>query len=619
MRALFRRETASFNNHRLLASIAIGYGILVFLSYFGNGTHQLLHWDDLSYISANSWVTNPTWQGLYALFTGYWEGNWHPITWLSFIPEYYFCQEAAWCYKSTNILLHACNAFMVFIVSRSILSVAYEHDVSNHRKIIAASILAGALFAVHTQHVESVIWVAERKDLLCALFYLLSVFYYIKLHTGGSSRYRDLVLLFFFCSLLSKPMAVTLPFTLVILDFYPLKRFELTEYGKIFGIVFTEKLILYLLSASVVTITLLAQSAGITDQPTFFDRLIISASAISHYCLSFFYLIDFSPFYPSSLIDKLFVLHMTVFAMIVVAITVASIKFNKPFIAAISFFFLASLPVIGLIKVGEHAYADRYTYIPMIGFYILIAWTLIGFFYRFKHAKPLIAGCIAISIGLMGFQTHDYKNVWESDLVIWTYISNLYAGESSVIHNNLGGSYFQATNYEQALEQFERARSLEPDNISLYKNKVLTLKKLKRDGEILPVYKQAIENNPDNHVAHLRAAEYYLEQTQTNLAHQHYVNALAIYSVNPKTAQNDPEGLFAIARALFRLGDLENAEVAVRIVSTWEDNKFQAMLIFAEGYLAYDKSVSLKVLADMQAVYGNNEKINDLRQKIQSQ
>jgi hypothetical protein len=89
--------------------------------------------------------------------------------------------------------------------------------------------------------------------------------------------------------------------------------------------------------------------------------------------------------------------------------------------------------------------------------------------------------------------------------------------------------------------------------------------------------------------------------------------------VNPKTAQNDPEGLFAIARALFRLGDLENAEVAVHIVSTWEDNKFQAMLIFAEGYLAYDKSVSLKVLADMQAVYGDNEKINDLRQKIQSQ
>ena len=148
---------------------------------------------------------------------------------------------------------------------------------------------------------------------------------------------------------------------------------------------------------------------------------------------------------------------------------------------------------------------------------------------------------------------------------------------------------------------------------------MLTLKKLKRDDEIPPVYKQAIENNPDNHVAHLRAAEYYLEQTQTKLAHQHYVNELVIYSVNPKTAQNDPEGLFAIARALFRLGDLENAEVAIRIVSKWEDNKFQAMLIFAEGYLAYDKSVSLKVLADMQAVYGNNEKINDLRQKIQSQ
>ncbi|MCG8414097.1 MAG: hypothetical protein MI746_07745, partial [Pseudomonadales bacterium] len=153
-------------------------------SYGGNGSHELLQWDDVAYVSSNDWVTNPSWQGLIALFTEYRVFNWHPITWLSYIPEYALCGDNAACYKATNIVLHSINALLVFVLCGAILrliTIKSDHvEPSDNHLVFVTSFTAALLFAVHPQHTESVIWVAERKDLLCAAFYLAALITYLR-------------------------------------------------------------------------------------------------------------------------------------------------------------------------------------------------------------------------------------------------------------------------------------------------------------------------------------------------------------------------------------------------------------------------------------------------------
>ena len=313
------------NNHRRFIAAGLVLLGLSWISYSGNDSHELLTWDDDLYITNNNWVTNPSFENVVSIFTESKVSNWHPLTWLSYIPEYALCGTTASCYKSTNIILHGINAFLVFLLSGIVLTLlltdrsvdlfrfAREED----KEIFAASLMSAVLFCVHPQHAESVIWVAERKDLLCGIFYLLGLIVYIFQQSSRAKSTSSRALAFapfvlFVLASMSKSMAITFPAVLILLDLTILKRWQGKGEGAVsqflIRLAIRDKIHYHIVAVLIAVITLLSQSVASIDQPAMLERLLISISAINHYIFTFFAPVNLSPFYPveilsSSLID----------------------------------------------------------------------------------------------------------------------------------------------------------------------------------------------------------------------------------------------------------------------------------------------------------------------------
>ena len=209
MTELGRRHSA------VLLLVLVACSVLV---YSGTSEHELLNWDDRSYVSNNPWVTNPNPTNIAAMFTDSRMANWHPLTWLSYVPEYALCGDNASCYKFNNALLHGLNGFLVAIlVMLSAKHLGATSSVALHASIrrwpelsvpVLAGAVAGFLFVVHPQRVESVTWVAERKDLLCALFYFAALIVYLQADRSSYLETYGWCLLLFVLALMSKSMAI---------------------------------------------------------------------------------------------------------------------------------------------------------------------------------------------------------------------------------------------------------------------------------------------------------------------------------------------------------------------------------------------------------------------------
>ena len=288
--------------------------LVVFLPALGN---DFVNWDDYQYVYENSHIQSslrnvPEWA-----FSSFYAGNWHPLTWLSHALDYTIWGLKPFGHHLTNNVLHALNAMLVVFLCMRLLESYRSRKIADglavpsidKRGILIAGATTGLLFGVHPVHVESVAWVSERKDILCALFFCLSIFSYIGYADGAGNR-RMLVLrpfnkhylfslLFFICALLSKPMAVTLPVVLIILDWYPFQRIQSL---RTFGTVVMEKVPFFVLSIASSVITVLAESRGDHIVPfeasSFPARLMISFDAIFSYLRKMLLPLGLNPFYP---------------------------------------------------------------------------------------------------------------------------------------------------------------------------------------------------------------------------------------------------------------------------------------------------------------------------------
>ena len=590
--------------------------LLSCLSYFGNANHQLLHWDDITYISRNPWITEPSFANLIALLTQSHLNNWHPLTWLSYIPEYYLCGENAVCYKNTNIVLHGVNAFLVYILGLTIFGRIFLNSEVQIKQVFLASFLAALTFAVHTQHVESVIWAVERKDLLCALFFFLSMIYYLRQRVVANYSFSLPVFIFFLLALLSKPMAVTLPGVLLILDFYPLKRFDNANLSRGFDILVREKWIYYVCSIAVALITVLSQQVEFIEQPSFLVRIEITVIAIWHYLFSLFYLVDFSPFYPATEIFRLSQQYWWLYIFGAVALVLLVFSKGKPAMALACYFLVTLLPVIGVIKVGSHAYADRYTYIPMIGFYLLLSWWLsVAYFKTIVLRKVLVVSLVVLATA-MAYHTYHYKNVWQSDLTLWTYVAQVFPESSDTVYNNLGNSYFMRGEYQQALEKYQKARDLNDERLLTYSNIAFAYLRLGNKEQGMMTYEQAVKKFPDNTMAYLIAGDANLIEKNMTRAHQHYSNALMAYTDSEVARNFFPEGLLALGRIFFNMKDVESAEVAAQLLLENGLLEIEAILMLAKGYSTINSTNSLKLLSKLEQLYGPDQRIEAIRESI---
>lgn len=449
--------------------LAIGSGLvlLTLLAYSGIWRNGFVHFDDPGYVTNNARVLEGlTWRGwVYAWTTGD-TGNWIPLTWLSLQLDATLCGVDARGYHATNLILHIVNGILVWI--------AFGRLTGNWMR--SASV--AALFLVHPMHVESVAWISERKDVLSTFWLLLTILAYVRyVQTPNLLRYA-VVCLFFAAGLLSKSMLVTTPLLLLLIDVWPLRRAEKPVEGTLGTLPISwwrmciEKVPLLLLSLADGLITIKTQ-VGINtvaddSGQSWRNRF---ATVVESYC---WYLektvwpTNLIPFYQPP--DEGFsgVRIAASFAVIFLISFVMIVSRRRTAIAFGWWWFLVSLlPVIGLIRVGAQAHADRYSYIPHIGLFVSIVWPLADYFANRPRLRNAGAIGLGVIVCVLSLQTHNQVARWESNESLWTYTLSV-DPHNTMAHMQLGNDDREAGRLDAARTHYQAALIRWPESFQIH-------------------------------------------------------------------------------------------------------------------------------------------------------
>ena len=458
--------------------------------------HPFVNYDDDRYVINNPHVR----QGLTAdsftwALTSTEQANWHPLTWMSHALDCSLFHLNPAGHHFTSILLHAVNVILLFLL----LMWATDR--------LGPSLFVAALFALHPINVESVAWVAERKNVLCTMFFFLTLWAYgwyaRKPHW---KRYRAVAALFV-AGLASKPMVITLPFVLLLLDYWPLARVrdanvEASQTLPAFpwSRLALEKLPLLALSAACAVITMHAQQAGgairTASEVSFGARIATAIWAYAMYPWKMVWPARLAPLYPHPG-DSLAAWQVLVAAAVLVAITavVWRLRARRYLLVGWLWFLGTLVPVIGLVQVGEAAMADRYAYIPLIGIFVMIAfggadWAesrKLGFWPAIPAAAILVALAIA---------THRQIGYWQSNYELWSHTLAV-TKNNFVAENNLGGALILEDKEEEAHPHFEAAARINPRDPMSRSNLGIYFQKHGQMREAVTQYESAIELTSD--------------------------------------------------------------------------------------------------------------------------
>ncbi len=423
--------------------------------------HPFVNYDDDRYVTENPHVR----QGL-TVDTFKWaltsteQANWHPLTWMSHALDYSLFHLNPVGHHFTSVLLHTVNAVLLFLL----LMWATGR--------LGPSMFVAAMFALHPINVESVAWVAERKNVLCTLFFLLTLLAYgCYAKKPGWKRYV-IVIMLFVAGLASKPMVITLPFVLLLLDWWPLARVRGASMEKnkmrptlTWSRLILEKLPLLALSAASAVVTMQAQLAGgavrTTVEFSFGMRVANAVYAYAMYLWKMVWPARLAPLYPHPG-DSLGVWQVLPAALVLIAVTALVWKFRERRYLLVGWlWFLGTLvPVIGLVQVGEAAMADRYAYIPLIGIFVMIAFGVADLAESKKlglwPAVPVVAVLLALAV-----VTHRQINYWQSSYDLWSHALAV-TENNFVAEDNLGGALILEGKEEEAHPHFEAAARINP-------------------------------------------------------------------------------------------------------------------------------------------------------------
>lgn len=362
--------------------------------------------DDRPYVWDNPMVRQGlTWDSVKWAFTTGHAGNWHPLTWLSHIIDSQLFQGNAGWHHFTNLLLHTANSVLVFVVFNTMT-----------RRIWSSAVIA-LLFAVHPAHVESVAWVAERKDLLCAFFWLLTMLFYIWYSTDETHSKKWLFLAIFTLVLgaMSKPMIVTLPFVLLLCDLWPLNRLS-SKKSLVDAVI--EKIPMFIIITASSVITYLVQSAagatGSFQHLTFGERLINALAAYTKYLIEFFAPLHLGIFYPLDPPSNLPWAFAGAAMIALVSAGVYIFRSHRYLFTGWLWFLGTLVPVIGIVQVGGQSMADRYTYIPFIGLFIIIVFAFDDLIARLKLSSTVVGIISMVVISALGVRAFDQTTLWRT-------------------------------------------------------------------------------------------------------------------------------------------------------------------------------------------------------------
>ena len=484
---------------------------------------QFVKYDDEQYVTENWHVkTGLTGEGaLWAFTTGH-ASNWHPLTWLSHMLDcHLFGTNPRW-HHLTNLLLHIANTLLLFAVLKQMTAALWR------------SAFVAAAFALHPLHVESVAWIAERKDVLSTLFWMLTMIAYLNyVRHSGVIRYL-LTLLVFALGLMAKPMLVTLPFVLLLLDYWPLGRLELgRDVGNKTRLrLVWEKIPFFVLSAASSVITFLVQQKGGAVSKLDMIPLIIrfGNAFISYvrYIGKMFWPDRMAVLYPYPV--DMALLWPAVSALVLLAVSVLVIRLapKYKYLLVGWLWYLGTLfPVIGLVQVGSQAFADRYTYIPLIGLFIIVGWGLPDLLSKRQYRKITLALSAGIVFTAMFVCTRLQVSHWQNSFTLFGHALDV-TENNNTMHTNYGSVLLDKGLYEQAIEYFNESLRLNPENYLAHNNMGVVFLEQDRFDEAIMWFNRAVQLDPNRFEAHGNLGSTFLKQGKLDQAVTHYTEALRV-------------------------------------------------------------------------------------------
>ncbi|MFH1242622.1 MAG: tetratricopeptide repeat protein, partial [Pseudomonadota bacterium] len=563
----FVRHTPSQKDGRKTKLIALSLVLVTLALYWQVRNHAFINYDDDVYVTENHHVrAGLTGKCVFWAFKTTVAGLWHPLTLLSHMLDCQLFGLNPGRHHLTNLFFHIANTLLLFLVFKKMTGALYR------------SAFVAALFALHPLHVESVAWVAERKDVLSTFFWMLTLWAYAFYAKAPDIQRYLLVLLFFALGLMAKPMLVTLPFVLLLLDYWPLSRIQfgdpkkanLTENlttiepefrrSQFFHLVL-EKVPLLLLASGSIFLTFLAQKqwgavAPLDDIPL--D--VRTGNALISYIIymgKMFWPHHLAVFYPHPGMPPIWQATGSALLLFTLSILVIKVARPYPYVPMGWLWYLGTLlPVIGLVQVGSQALADRYTYVPLIGLFVILAWGLPGILLRFRFRKILLSGAAAVLIPALMISSWLQIRHWKTSITLFEHTLEV-TDKNYLAHYNLGVALQKMGRMDESMTHYGEVLKIRPYYEEAHNNLGVLLAQRGRLKEAIGHFLEALRIRPEDAQAYNNLGHALTLQGKIDVAIASYHEALRIQP-------NDAEVHYNLGIALSRQDKLDQAMLHYR-------------------------------------------------------
>jgi protein O-mannosyl-transferase len=551
---------------RRLILICLALALVMLAAYWPVLQNDFVNYDDNEYVTENIHVLHGlNWPDAKWAFTTGQTGSFVPLTWLSHQLDYQLYDGSAGGHHLTNLVLHIVNALLLFLL------------IWRMTRAMWPSIFVAAVFAIHPLHVESVAWISERKDVLSGLFFMLTLHAYVTYAAKPRLLPYTLALLLFILGLLSKPMLVTLPCVLLLLDYWPLQRMSFgsePEAKRTFHRLVLEKIPFAMMAGvwSILTFIIQRKVGAVADTAKVGIGLRIENTLTSYaaYLWKTFWPQDLAVFYPyPSALPWRIVALSTALLVLVSGLCLARRK-SSPYLFVGWLWYLGMLvPVIGLLQAGAQARADRYTYLPQIGLCLALGWGMAELTKSWPYRRYVLAATALIALAMLMGRTWDQTKIWRDSESLWTHAVAV-TSNNDTAHNNLGIVLSRKGDVDQALLHFEKVREIKPNRRKLNYNMAVALVQKGKIDDAIANYQRELEIQPEFAEAHNNLGILLAQKGRTDEAIAHLQKALEIEPRYPKLHYN-------LAHVLLQKGQIDDAIIHYQKELQLQPNETEAL------------------------------------------
>jgi hypothetical protein len=508
---------------------------VVSLVYWQSMHHEFINYDDRLYVTGNPHIkAGLTYDRIIWAFKTVQASNWHPMTWLSHALDYELYGLNPKGHHLTNVIFHIANTLLLLYLLHYTTQKYWQ------------SMFVAALFALHPLHVESVAWVAERKDVLSTVFGFGTLILYTKYTKGRRPLYYVIALTLYALGLMSKPMLVTLPFVMLLWDFWPLGRFPFKKQRIEYDLrdlhtnyppstplrLVIEKIPFFALSLASCIVTYIAQNKGgavanVQFVPLLF-RVVNALLSYVRYISNMFWPHHLAIIYPMPLTLTIVQGLTAGFVFVAISYLVYRLAYQHPFLSVGWLWYLGTLvPVIGLVQVGNQALADRYTYIPLIGLFIMISWGVPILAKNFRHRRVLLPAGAGLALAALTICTWVQLGYWKNGVTLFSHAIEVVA-DNYTAYKILGNALGEQGKFAEAERSFQESLRIHPDDEDTHTEWGVVLGKQNKIGEAIDHFNAALQINPDCADAHYNLGVALAKQGRLDEGIRHFRAALQV-------------------------------------------------------------------------------------------